>query len=145
MGSTSIEFRGREFEANDSTMEVWLALLVDEIRAMPDAPDWLRHISEEWTIMGTSHFGFGVDPNLDELISDDERRDVVLTIARRAMARLESLGPLIPAETLNGLRDWGAGFTFARDAEAKYFLEPARYFIKLLEGTLLPEENDARL
>ena len=73
------------------------------------------------------------------------RREVVLAKARRALGRLQALGPTIPATTLNALRDWGAGYVFTSDADARYFLRTAQYFIKLLEGSLLPEENDARL
>jgi hypothetical protein len=145
MSSTTVVFRGHEFEANDVALEVWLALLADEVEAGADSPEWLRKAAEEWNVAATGHFGYGVDPDLDDIVTDDARREVVLAKARRALGRLQALGPTIPATTLNALRDWGAGYVFTSDADARYFLRTAQYFIKLLEGSLLPEENDARL
>ena len=42
MGSTYIDYRGKGFEANDSEIEIWLALMVQEIDKLPQPPDWLR-------------------------------------------------------------------------------------------------------
>ena len=43
-----------------------------------------------------------------------------------------------------GVRPWGDGNDSTADVEAIKLLRPVRYFIKLLEGTLGPGENDAR-
>jgi hypothetical protein len=145
MSSTTVAFRGLEFEANDTALEVWLALLVDEIEASADSPEWLRKAAEDWNVITTAHFGYGVDPDLDDVVTDDDRRDAVLAKARLALARLQAFGPTIPMKTLNALRDWGTGYEFTSDADAGHFLRTAEYFIKLLEGSLSPDENDARL
>jgi hypothetical protein len=145
MSSTTVAFRGHEFEANDTALEVLLALLVDEIEASADSPEWLRKAAEEWNVAATAHFGYGVDPDLDDIITDDSQREAVLAKARQALKRLQALGPSISARTLNALRDWGTGYEFTRDVDAQHFVRTAEYFIKLLEGSLRPEENDARL
>jgi len=144
MGSTYVDFRGWGFEANDSSPEVWLALLVDEIEKAPAAQDWLRELRDGWELQATAQFGFGVMPGLDRVIISEDRRTTVLALARRAFARLQSFGDPIPRATLNAIRNWGEGSTYAGDVAASKFLRPASYFIKLLEGTRAPEEIDAR-
>jgi hypothetical protein len=145
MGSSTIKLAGRGFEANDSTLEIWLALLIDEIDERADAPGWLRETREAWEVMATQHFGFGVVLGLDEIASDAQRRDLLLGVAHAALARLRSFGPSIPVATLNGLRDWGHGYEYTHAVAAEHFLLPAEYFIKLLEGHLGPDEIDARI
>jgi hypothetical protein len=144
MGSTFVDFKDHGFEANDATLEVWLALLVDEIDRMQDAPQWLRDLREEWETQATAKFGFGVMPGLDNVVTDDARRQVILALASRALDRLKTLGDPIPAATLNAIRDWGEGYEYTGDVPAANFLRPGQYFIKLLEGRLAPDENDAR-
>jgi hypothetical protein len=144
MGSTYVRFRNQGFEANDSTLEVWLALLADAVGDMPSVPAWLQEAREEWDIQATAQFGFGVMPGLDRFVTDDERRAIVTDLCRRALVRLEAMGDPIPAATLNGIRDWGKDSGYTGDVGAINFLRPARYFIKLLEGRLGPGEVDAR-
>ncbi len=144
MGSTFIEYRGRGFEAGDATLEVWLSLLVREIDRLDDLPQWLRETRDEWELQATAGFGFGVMPGLDRYLTDDARRDAVLALSRTALERLESFGETIPCEALNSLGVGGEGAAFTRDVETEVFLRPARYFVKLLEGTLSPSEDDAR-
>ena len=144
MGSTFVDFKGHGFEADDSTLEVWLALLVDEINRTQDAPQWLRDLREEWEIRATAKFGFGVMPGLDDVVTDDSRRLAILALATRALERLKGLGDPIPQGTLNAIRDWGEGSNYLGDVAAVNFVRPAEYFIKLLEGRLAPEEIDAR-
>lgn len=144
MGSTFIDFRGQGFEANDSAIAVLLVLLVREIDKLDQMPDWLREARDEWELQGTAGFGFGVMPGLDEFITDDSRRKVVIDLTRRALHELESLGDPIPSETLNALKTGGEHSTFPHAVPAAIFLRTARYFLKLLEGTLEPWETDAR-
>ena len=144
MGSTYVDFRGQGFEADDSALEVWLALLVREIDKMDQTPAWLRDIRDEWHLQATAGFGFGVMPGLDRFITDDERRDVILNLSATAILRLERYGAVIPQAELNALRTGGEGATFTRDVPAETFLRTGRYFIKLLQGTLGSNETDAR-
>jgi hypothetical protein len=145
MGSSSIRFQGRKFEANDATMEVLLALMVKAMDEMRDVPAWLREVRDDWHMRASEGFGFGVTPGLDRFATDDQKRDTLAGIARGALARLESYGEVIPREELNALQTGGEGATFLADVPAEVFVRPARYFLKLLEGKLEPWENDARV
>jgi hypothetical protein len=144
MSSTYVRFRDRGFEASDSTLEVLLALLVKEIDHLRDVPDWLRETRDEWYLQSTAGFGFGVIPGLDRFVTSDDRRQTILRIAASALEKLKAYGPVIPAETLNSLGTGGEGATFTQSAPATEFIRTARYFIKLLEGTLRPGESDSR-
>jgi hypothetical protein len=144
MGSTFVEFHGRGFEASDAALEVVLALLVQEIDHLDHPPSWLREARDEWELQATAGFGFGVMPGLDNFVTDEERRDVILRLLSRVIERLQSFGPVIPRETLNALHTGGEGAEFTKDAPADSFLRTARYLAKLLRGTLEPNEIDAR-
>ncbi len=144
MSSTYVRFRDRGFEANDSILEIWLALLVKEIDRLQDVPDWLRETRDEWHLQSTAGFGFGVIPGLDRFITSEDKLQTILAIAARALRRLEMCGPTISAEELNSLATGGEGATFTRGVPASEFIRTARYFIKLLEGTLQPGESDSR-
>jgi hypothetical protein len=144
MGSTFINYKGRGFEANDSAIEVLLKLLVEEIDKIGEAPGWMREMRDDWDLQATAGFGFGVMPGLDQFIIDDSRRTTVIDLARRTLSKLESWGDPVPRETLNSLHTGGEGASFGGDVPAGLFLRTARYFIKLLEGTLEPWETDAR-
>ncbi len=144
MGSTHIDYRGKGFEASDSAIEIWLALLVQEIDALPAMPDWLREVREEWDIQARAGFGYGVMPQLDRFATDDSRRDQLVQLGRRALVRLRDLGEVIPRDVLNGFQTGGPDATFTEDAGAAPFRRTGEYFLKLLEGTLTPAELDAR-
>lgn len=132
MGTSEVSYRGRSFEAPDPVLEAWLRLLVDEVDALNAVPTWLRTARDQWQLIATQEFGFGVIPDLDGVLTDEERRKVVLALAHRALARLESFGDPIPAKTLNRLGAGKPDSAFSRDVSAEVFLMPARAFIALL-------------
>ena len=144
MGSTFIGFHEQGFEASDSAMEVWLVLLVKEIDKIDPMPDWLREVRDDWYLQATAGFGYGVMPDLDRYITTDERRDTVLELCLRAEETLKEYGEIISYETLNAFKTGGEGAIYTKDVPSDIYLQTARYFIKLLEGELLPGESDAR-
>jgi hypothetical protein len=145
MSSTFVEFQGQGFHANDATLEVWLALLVDEIDALEEVPDWLDEMRDSWDLSATSHYGFGVMPLLDQYAADKSHRDMILELAARAYRRMEAWGETAQALTLNEIRDWGEGYRYPEDIPAEDFRRPARYFMRLLRGELGADELDARI
>jgi hypothetical protein len=144
MSSTFVRFRGQGFEANDTALEVWLALLVREIDKMDLVPDWLHEVRDEWYLQSTSGFGFGVMPRLDDFVTSEERRKSILTLSRQALKKLESYGQVVPREELNSLKTGGKNSIFTQDVPISELARPARYFIKLLEGNLAAWESDSR-
>lgn len=134
MGTSRVSFRGKHFDAPDPVLEVWLRLLVDEIDALTDAADWLRTTRDDWQLMATEEFGFGVVPDLDRVATDDERCKTLLELSERALVRLKQFGdPLQPA-TLNAIGAGKPGTGFTKPVAARLFLEPALAFIDILKS-----------
>lgn len=132
MGWSTVRYGNKSFEAADVAMEVWLRLLVIEAEALAEAPQWLAATRDDWNILATEEFGFGVIPDLDGLLTSKERRDLVLSLAERALARLESFGDPVPAARLNALRSGRPDSRFTSDVPAEVFLSVARSFIDLI-------------
>ena len=143
MGMSTIRYRDRNFRTSDDAIAVWLALLVREIDALPDAPGWMRKAREAWHVQATEGFGFGVVSELDRFAPDDQRRDTLVQLSQRALSHLQSWGPWLPKEALNALHTGGAGVVFEIDVPAEIFVRTARWFIRLLSGTLSSDEQDA--
>ncbi len=145
MGSTTVDFRGAEFEASDGTLQVWLHFLVVEIDKEAQASPWLREVRQDWELQSTAGFGFGVLPDLDRFVVTEEQRQTLLRLSESALHALEQKGEVFSVESLNALNLGGEGSFYTRDVPAELFLRVGRYFIKLLQGTLSAEERDARM
>ena len=145
MGSTTVDFRGAAYEASDGTLEVWLHFLVVEIDQLPQLGPWLQEARDEWQLQATAGFGFGVVPDLDRFVATEAQRGTVLHLSGRALAALERQGPVVSKAALNALALGGEGSCYTADVPTEAFLRVGRYFVKLLQGTLAPEENDARI
>lgn len=144
MGSTTVDFRGAGYEASDSIIEVWLHFLVVEIDEEPQVSPWLQEVRDDWQILSIAGFNFGVMPDLDRFVTTEEQRETILRLSERALEALGQQGPVISKEALNALELGGDGF-FTADVPTELFLRVGRYFVKLLQGTLTPEENNARM
>ena len=78
--------------------------------------------------------GGAIVPDLDENLSDDEHRLILLALCEKALKRLRSFGDPIPSATLNALETGPEGSTFTGDVEASVFLVGANAFIALLRN-----------
>lgn len=143
MGASVIHFRGNRLETNDATMEVWLRLLVDAARAHPGRSPWLEEMVGEWEIVATSGFGYGVVPELDEYIIDNERQRSLLVLCATARKRLDSLGDPVSAVLLNALRAGPEDAAFTRDVPAAVFTSVAAAFTALVSEAELPDPAEA--
>jgi len=137
MSSSRIQFRGCFIDAPDAAIEVWLRLVIGGIDEMPAPPPWLAEAREDWNIVGTQGFGFGVIPELDAFIIDEERRKIVLSLCEAANERLRQLGDPIPAATLNSLGAGPLDSCFPRDVPASVFRDVATSFTELVRDTPL--------
>ncbi len=145
MGSTFVGFRGSGYEASDGTLEVWLHLLVSEIDTRERIDAWLREVREEWELQSTAGFGFGVMPGLDRFVTNEDQRELLLSLSERALHALQQKGEVISKGELNLMHLGGQGSSYLDDVPTEAFMRVGRYFIKLLRGELSPEENDARM
>lgn len=145
MGSTTISFRGQKYEASDGTIEVWLHFLVVEIDKEPQVSPWLQEVRDEWQLQSTAGFGFGVIPDLDRFVTTEEQRETVRRLSECALEALEQQGLVMSKTALNALALGGEGSFYTANVPTEAFLRVGRHFVKLLQGTLAPDENDARM
>ncbi len=134
MGVSDVTFKGVEFSAPDSALEIWLKLMSDAIDELPDAPDWLRELRDDWYLQATEHFGFGIVPNLDQHLVDEARRRTLLDVSRQAMARLDALGDPLTAQALNSIGVSSEGSPFTQDDVRGVVRDTAKTFVALVSG-----------
>jgi hypothetical protein len=137
MSSSRIHFRESYMDVSDAAMGVWLRLLVGAIEAIQDPAPWLVAARDDWNEAATMGAGFGVIPELDGFVDDEERRKVVLGLCELASQRLREMGDPVPAATLNALGAGPADSRFERDVPAAVFRGVAEEFTKLLRDTAL--------
>jgi hypothetical protein len=58
--TSTIHYRGQQFDAPDPVLEVWLRLLVDAVSELPHIPAWLAEARDDWQALASEEFGFGV-------------------------------------------------------------------------------------
>ncbi len=51
MGTSFVNFEKHGLWVNDGALEIWLLLLLHEIDSMPQAPDWLKSLRNQWYIV----------------------------------------------------------------------------------------------
>jgi hypothetical protein len=137
MSSSRIHFRQRFIDASDAAMEVCLRLIVRAIDEIPNPPTWLAAAREDWNTAATMGAGFGVIPELNGFIVDEERRKIVLGFCEAAIQHLHELGDPITAATLNALGAGPSDSWFERDVPAAVFLGAATQFTELVRDTPL--------
>lgn len=95
MAHEQVEFRNREFWAKGALFDQWMALLIDEIEKDPTIPLWLGQLRDWWKMCAYQQLEC-VDKRLDEFLTSDDRVNMVVGFAERALARVKSLGvPLL--------------------------------------------------
>ncbi len=137
MSSSEVTFRGRSFEAPDSALEVWLRLLTIAIDGVAEPADWMSAAHEDWNDAATMGFGYGVIPDLDAFVTDEDRRSIVLHLCERALTHLLAIGDPIPAASLNQLGAGRSDSRFVNDVPAATFTRVADQFIALVRDAQL--------
>lgn len=132
MGTSTVSFRDRTVDVADPVLEVWLKLIVDEVDAMPDRPEWLARVRDDWFLLATEEFGFGAAPDLRGVLTNEERTALFRELAKRALCRLESMGDPITPSTLNAIAAGKSRDGFKKPLAASVFTVPARKLLSLL-------------
>jgi hypothetical protein len=82
MGTSFVKYQGRGFWSWDGYLEHVLALLADQIGDSTDQT-WLVELRDHWRSQSSGIFGGWIHPQLDEFLTDDKRREVVLGMLNR--------------------------------------------------------------
>jgi hypothetical protein len=140
MSSSYITYKGRGFEAKDAGIELWLAGLGHEIAVDEVAPDWLKELGEYWCGEAVECWGCAA-PRVEEELEGRDDISPLITIARRALQRIESMEAA--GETQVSIETFGlhSDEPMANQPGAlRYVVEVGRAFAGLLDGTLPPDD-----
>lgn len=132
------EYRGQGFWCRDGMVEVWLALLVDELDEQmrhggARHPRWLRGLREQWLEQVSVIYRGLVSSSLDDHVSNEGRRQELLGLIRPLRERLAS-GAVTPAP--GSVARAVGGAVFERDRAVDQILRIADSFLWLLDGSL---------
>lgn len=79
MSTSFVEYHGRGFWSWDGYLEHVLALLADRIGSSPKH-EWLAQLRDHLSTQSSGDFRGWIDPRLDEFLTSEERRDVILSL-----------------------------------------------------------------
>jgi hypothetical protein len=88
MSTSLVEYRGRGFWSFDTYLEHALALLVDQIGNFPN-DEWLADLQAHWRDQSSGAFRGWIHPNLDEYLTNEERREEVLNLLRDVLSNTQ--------------------------------------------------------
>jgi hypothetical protein len=90
MGTSYVEYKGYGFWSRDSFLESWLTTLLDEMRKLQTLEPWQKSLMEHWRSQAAIDGGC-ISVSLDEFLTESQRKDFLLSLAKGA---LESSNPL---------------------------------------------------
>lgn len=100
MASSFVEFQRYGFWSTDNGLDVWQNFLRAAIEKMPDKPAWLsdfqEHLREQMYMAGSG----AMDPGLDDFVTDEDRKDLLIRLVKQTIARIESYGGTIATDEL---------------------------------------------
>ena len=111
MGTSFVEYRGCGFWSWDGYLEHVLFLLAEAIGPSPEE-SWLNEIRDHWREQASGAFSAWIHPNLDEYVSNEERRNVILGLIDDVRSRRDVTPEA--AETAEFLRRLMLGETVLR-------------------------------
>jgi hypothetical protein len=139
VGSSNLDYRGSGFWVRDYQAEVWLYLLAQQAKAVPDAPAWLRAAREDWEIQATAGFMGCVSSCLDDhLGTEPDRVALTVDLSERVMRQLHDWSPAIAKGLVNSFGTGGEEESFNGDLPVGPLLACGRGFIALLRGQTPP-------
>jgi len=138
MGTSFVHIGEKGFWMRDSILELWLRLLALHI-ADPEEESIGQQIRDGWLLASRGYFLGHVPVRLEEAVSTDEGRRIVLAAIESLMIALERGATRLDHGTLNLLGFYGGQFT--GEVEANRLIEVGKAFRSLLAGEI---ETDAR-
>jgi hypothetical protein len=85
------ESKGLGFSTRDSHLERWLQSLIQEIEDLSSRESWQDSLLEHWPVQATIDGGV-MSVSFNESLTDDIRREFMLSMAQAALNRSGPLG-----------------------------------------------------
>lgn len=86
MGTSFVEYKGRGFWSWDGYLEHVLFLLAEAIGPSPQE-SWLNEVRDHWHEQASGVFSAWINPDLDEYVSTEDRRNVILELIDAVQSR----------------------------------------------------------
>jgi hypothetical protein len=86
MGTSYVGYKGHGFWSRDKFLEDWINSLLDVMREQPKIEPWQVSLIEDWRIQATIDGGC-MSLRLDYYLSNETKRDVVLSLAKGSLPR----------------------------------------------------------
>jgi hypothetical protein len=137
MAHTYVDFRGKEFWPRYGTLQLWMGFMAREIDKISSVPPWLTELRNLWQAFANEELNEFTDLRLDELVNSDERANLVLACAERALERLKCLGEFLTKDVLAEIltvRPEDAGWGSNPNIPSAPVIEVGEQFVKLLRG-----------
>jgi hypothetical protein len=134
-----MDYRGSGFWVPDYQAEVWLYLLAQEAKTIPEAPGWLADARADWETQATAGFMGCVSSCLDDhLGTEPDRVAFALDLSERVLRRLRAWTPAIRKDLVNSFGTGGEQESFNSDLPTGPLLACGCAFISLLRGEFPP-------
>ena len=140
MSGSFVIYRGRDYEANDVLLQIWLYLVLTEARPDADDSEWARELVDDWLRVSTSAAVGTVFPRLDHFAQKEEHRRRLIAYCERALDLLKQQTKL-SKETLKSNGIGGKRIEFVYDVAADKIVEVADQFVHLLKEEPRGEAN----
>jgi hypothetical protein len=129
MGTSFVEIDGKGFWMQDSILELWLRLLALHIED-PDEGSTAHKIRDKWLLASRGYFGGHVPIQLEEAISTNDGKTIVLAAIHSLMEALTNGPKLLDHGTVNLLGFQDVNFIGALESER--LLQVGTAFIALI-------------
>ena len=133
MGFTTVWYRGAEFTANDTVIEVWLFEVCRQMDTDAETDPWLDELRGEWRLQATSGFGFGPTPALDKFLDTDDRRKRIADIFRKTLETLAHPHRFITPDELSQSGIGGKEVIYSKNLPTQMVIDVGKRFLALLD------------
>ena len=144
MGSSFTEYNKNGFWARDGQVEVWLYLLVQEIEKLESPPEWLIQAKQDWHLQATVGFTGCVSPSLDEIVTSEERKELVIRLCQSVLAKLKEIGPKLTVVAEYSYRTEGPE-NLCNNVDKRIHEYYGQHFLNLLLGKISTNASTSKV
>lgn len=139
MGTSFVRIGEHGFWMQDSTLELWLRLLALHLEDPAEEGSVCERIRAQWLLASRGYFNGCVPLRLEEDVSTDEGRELVLTAIQSMLAALRKAPATLSGDVLNLM---GMEGIFHGDCQTAALIEVGHAFIDLIEGRVSSDASD---
>jgi len=91
MGTSYVEYKECGFWSRDAFLGDWINAILPEIKMMAAKEPWLGSLADHWRLQAKIDGGC-MSLDLDKLLNDERKRDLILSLAERAVQHCSDQG-----------------------------------------------------